>query len=239
MPPGTPTEPATVKALPSIDPTLPSDRYPERVWYTSYGSNTHLDRLAAYLKGGRPPGAGREYPGCRDPAMPAQSIPVELTGAMYFATESAVWGGGRAFYDPDADGRVLARAHLVTSGQFADIAAQEMYRLPAGDLDLAEVLTRGRAVLGDGRYETLVCAGQVDGLPVLTFTAPWGMNDVPWLAPSAPYIRFLASGLLSAGAWDTDAVASYVASCPGADGHWSPRAVTALLGSGTDGNRPP
>ncbi|MEU3840806.1 histone deacetylase [Streptomyces sp. NPDC028635] len=223
-------EQARVKALRSIDTTLPTDRHPERVWYTSYGSNMHLDRLAAYIQGGRPPGAAREYPGCRNPAMPASSIPVELTGAMYFATESPVWGGGRAFYDPQAIGRTLARAHLVTTDQFADIAAQEMYRTPDLALDLEGVLTEGRAVLGEGRYETLVCAGQVDGLPLLTFTAPWGVNDVQWVPPSAAYVRFLAAGLLSAGTWDLEAVATYVAACPGAQGHWTAQGIVALLG---------
>jgi hypothetical protein len=189
----------------------------------------HLDRLAAYIQGGQPPGAAKEYPGCRDPAMPTRSIPVELNGAMYFATESPVWGGGRAFYDPHATGRVLARAHLVTVQQFADIAAQEMYRAPGADLDLTAALTQGRSVLGEGRYETLVCAGQVDDLPVLTFTAPWGMDDVQWVPPSPAYVRFLATGLLSAGAWDVEAVASYVAACPGAAGHWSEQGIIDLL----------
>jgi hypothetical protein len=124
---------------------------------------------------------------------------------------------------------VLARAHLVTAQQFADIAAQEMYRAPGTDLDLGDVLTQGRAMLGEGRYETLVCAGQVDDLPVLTFTAPWGMDDVQWVPPSAAYVRFLASGLLSAGAWDLEAVAAYVAACPGAAGHWSGESITELL----------
>ncbi|WP_432041373.1 histone deacetylase [Streptomyces cadmiisoli] len=218
-----------MKALTTIDPTPPPRTRPERVWYTSYGSNTHLGRLAHYIRGGRPPGAVRAYPGCRDPAMPPCSLPVELTGALYFATESPVWGGGRAFYDPDASGRVLARAHLVSADQFSDIAAQEMYREPGPALDLTEVLTEGRSVLGEGRYETLVCPGQVDGLPVLTFTAPWGMHDVPWVAPSRAYVRFLATGLLSAGAWDGDAVAEYVAACPGALDHWSREAVVELL----------
>jgi hypothetical protein len=222
-------EQARVKALHSIDPTLPTDQYPEQVWYTSYGSNMHLDRLAAYIQGGRPPGAAREYPGCRNPAMPARSIPVELTGAMYFATESPVWGGGRAFYDPQVSGRVLARAHLVTTDQFSDIAAQEMYREPGAGLDLVDVLAQGRVVLGEGRYETLVCAGQIDGLPVLTFTAPWGVQDVEWVPPSAAYVRFLASGLLTAGAWGVEAVASYVAACPGAAGHWSEQAISDVL----------
>ncbi|MBG0854345.1 histone deacetylase [Streptomyces spinoverrucosus] len=218
-----------MKALSSIDPTLPDDREPKEVWYTSYGSNMHLDRLACYIRGGRPLGATREYPGCRNPVMPPRSLAVELSGAMYFATESPVWGGGRAFYDPEGSGRVLARAHLVTTEQFSDIAAQEMYREPGTNLKLGEALEHGRAVLGEGRYETLVCVGQIDGLPVLTFTAPWGMNDVPWIPPSLPYVEFLASGLLSAGTWDVDAIAEYVAACPGASGHWSEQDIAALL----------
>ncbi|MFF9088886.1 histone deacetylase [Streptomyces sp. NPDC014991] len=220
-----------MNALRSIDPTPPGDLHPECVWYASYGSNMHLDRLAFYIRGGRLPGTAKVCPGCRDPRMPTRSIPVELCGAMYFATESPVWGGGRAFYDPKAEGRVLARAHLVTAGQFSDIAAQEMYREPGEGIDLTEVLTRGAAVLGDGRYETLVCAGQVDGRPLLTFTAPWKLHDVPWNPPSAAYVRYLAAGLLSAEAWDVETVAAYVAACPGAAGHWSKGAVAGLLRS--------
>ncbi|MDX3364045.1 histone deacetylase [Streptomyces griseoaurantiacus] len=221
-----------MKAVPEIDPGLPDDLRPGLVWYTSYGSNTHLGRLGCYIRGGRPDGGARVYPGCRDTRMPVRLIPVELAGAVYFATESPVWGGGRAFYDPRAEGRVPARAHLVTAGQFADIAAQEMYREPGTELDLTTVLTRGTATLGDGRYETLVCAGQVDGVPVLTFTAPWGMGDVPWNPPSAAYVRHVAAGLLSAGAWDVRTVASYVAGCPGAAGHWSRETVVDLLRDG-------
>ncbi|MFI7103051.1 histone deacetylase [Streptomyces sp. NPDC050161] len=161
--------------------------------------------------------------------MPAESVPVELVGRMYFATRSPVWGGGCAFYDPAAEGRVLARAHLVSAAQFADIAAQEMYREPGVDLDLNPVLSEGRAVMGEGRYETLVCAGRMRGLPVLTFTAPWGIGDVAWTSPSSAYVRFLASGLLDAGAWDAATVTAYVASCPGAAGHWTERAVGELI----------
>ncbi|MFJ8310397.1 MULTISPECIES: histone deacetylase [unclassified Streptomyces] len=203
----------------------------EPVWYASYGSNMRLDRLACYIEGGRPPGAARTYPGCRDRRLPAESVPVELRGALYFATSSPVWGGGRAFYDPLADGRVLARAHLVSSGQFSDIAAQEMYREPGGELDLGEVLSTGRSVLGEGRYETLVRAGWLDGLPLLTFTAPWRMHEVVWTAPSEAYLTHLATGLLDMGTWDGAAVAAYLAACPGAAGRWSERAVARLLES--------
>ncbi|GHB46301.1 hypothetical protein GCM10010331_37230 [Streptomyces xanthochromogenes] len=199
------------------------------IWYASYGSNMHLDRLAHYIEGGRPEGAARSYPGCRDRRPPARSVPVELPGALYFATRSPVWRGGRAFYDPAADGLVYARAHLVTVGQFADIAAQEMYRDPGSDLDLGEVLSTGRSALGPGRYETLVHGGRLDGRPVLTFTAPWRMDEVPWTAPSAAYLRHLAEGLLETGAWDESTVTAYLAGRPGTAGLWTERAVANLL----------
>ncbi|WNI19666.1 histone deacetylase [Actinacidiphila sp. ITFR-21] len=189
----------------------------------------HTSRLRCYLAGGRPPGASRTYPGCRDPRMPLRSVAVDLPGSVYFATESPVWTGGRAFYDPDAPGRVLARAHLVTTAQFADIAAQEMYAPPGHDLDLTQVLTEGRARLGPGRYETLVRPGELDGFPVLTFTAPWLMGDVKWTQPSAGYLRHLAAGLLEAGAWDLASVAAYLADLPGAAGHWTAAEVRLLV----------
>ncbi|MER5962586.1 histone deacetylase [Streptomyces sp. NPDC002057] len=200
-----------------------------RVWYAAYGSNTHAERLRGYLAGGRPPGGVREFPGCRDPRAPERSVAVELAGQVYFATESAVWTGGRAFYDPGADGTAWGVAHLLTAGQFSDIAAQEMYRAPGADLDLAEVLATGRCVLGPGRYETLVCPGELDGLPVLTFTASWPMPAADELRrPSAAYLRHLAAGLGGTGAWRPAEVAAYLASRPGAAGHWTPEDVAAL-----------
>ncbi|MEU9980906.1 histone deacetylase [Streptomyces sp. NPDC050856] len=201
----------------------------DRVWYAAYGSNTHADRLAHYLRGGRPPGAGRACPGCRDPRPPMASVPVELEGTLYFTTESVVWTGGRAFYDPDTPGRVLARAYLLTTAQFSDIAAQEMYREPGTDLELTGVLRDGRATLGPGRYETLVRPGTLDGVPVLTLTAPWRAADVTPRAPSAGYVRHVATGLLEAGRWDPATVAGYLAACPGAAGHWTARRIEALI----------
>ncbi|KQX13056.1 histone deacetylase [Streptomyces sp. Root431] len=214
-----------------------SSRDPSRVWYAAYGSNTHAERLACYLAGGRPPGAARTFPGGRDPRPPERSVALVLPGQVYFATESPVWGGGRAFYDAAADGTAWGVAHLLTVGQFSDIAAQEMYRAPGADLDLTEVRATGRCSLGTGRYETLVCSGVLDGLPVLTFTAPWpmpegggegGEEDGGLRPPSAAYLRHVAAGLHGAGAWRPAEVAAYLAGCPGAAGHWTPEAVAAL-----------
>jgi len=181
------------------------------VWYVSYGSNMDAERLAQYLAG------------ARDHRPPRGDAAVWLPGSIYFATHSPVWGGGRAFYDPDRPGPTAARAWLLTVSQFADILAQEMYRNPGPnpgpnpgtDLDLTEVLTAGRSQLGPGRYETLLHVGERDGYPQLTFTAPWRAADVAPVAPSAEYLRMLARGLMAAHGWDAGRAAGYLASPQG------------------------
>lgn len=148
------------------------------VWYVSYGSNMSAARLGCYLEGGCPPGGTRHNPGARDRTPPRRSVPVDLPGTTYFAGESPQWGGGVAFYDHETPGYTAARGYLLTAGQLADVAAQEMYRVPApGDpveqIALAQVGSGAdlRHELGPGRYETLVEVGRYDGLPLLTFTA--------------------------------------------------------------------
>lgn len=209
-----------------------------RLWYAAYGSNMHAERLACYLAGGQPPGGLRTYPGCRDPRPPARTAPLMLPGLLYFATESQVWTGGRAFYDPGPGaGRLRsgraelpAQGYLLTLSQFSDIAAQEMCREPGRDLDLTEVLTRGRARTGPGRYETLVCAGLLDGYPVLTFTSPWNSQDIAMNPPSAAYLRHIAAGIVASHRWSARRAAEYLAGCPGAEGHWTATEIAALLG---------
>ena len=195
---------------------------PQRVWYVAYGSNMHESRLRYYLAGGRPPGAARTYPGCRDRRPPTRTAPVFLTGGIYFALESRTWTGGMAFYDPALPGQAAARGYLVTAGQFADIAAQEMAIAPATDLDLTEALTVGRAALGPGRYETLVSPGRLEGHPMLTFTAPWRASDVEVNPPSPQYLGMIASGLHEAHGWDANRLTADLADRPGVLGHWTP-----------------
>jgi hypothetical protein len=201
---------------------------PELVWYVSYGSNMYADRLTCYVAGGTPPGAQRTYSGCRDRRPPRRTIGCEITGGVYFATESQVWGGGRAFYDPELVGTAAARAYLITAEQFTDIAAQEMGRGTGVDTDLGPVLATGRVELGPGRYETLLHVGDLDGHPFLTFTAPWHADDVPWTVPSAAYLRMLAAGLREAHGWNVHRVADYLAHLRGARGHWTPATIAGL-----------
>ena len=184
------------------------------VWYVSYGSNMSASRLACYIEGGRPPGGARTNPGCRDRTPPARCVPVDLPGRLYFAGESPQWGGGAAFYDHETPGPTAARGYLVTPGQLADIAAQEMYRVPSPDDPLEQVvlagLSEGRHVIGTGRYETLVEVGRLEDLPMYTFTAAHRAHDVPHTEPASAYLAVLAAGLREARAWDQERIAAYL-----------------------------
>jgi len=211
-------------------------REDDLLWYVSYGSNMSAARFACYLRGGRPVGGARTYPGARDPRPARDTRGVWLPGAVYFAGESAVWTGGMAFYDPDAAGRAAARAYLVSAGQFADVAAQEMYRAPGADLDLSEVLATGRSLTGPGRYETLVRAGELDGRPLLTFTAPTCRAQSAPASPSAAYLSMLAGGLREAHGWDCATIAGYLSGLSGARGVWALPALEALCEAGLGDN---
>ncbi len=186
---------------------MPGD---ELVWYVSYGSNLCADRFACYLAGGTPPGAARNHIGCTDPTPPRRSVPVWLPGGIYFALTSTVWGGGMAFYDPSLPGTAAARAYLISAAQFADVLAQEMHRQPGLGFDLATALATGRLQLGPGRYETVLCVGERDGYPLLTFTAPWSAADVTHTPPSSAYLSMLAAGLREAHGWADNQVAAYL-----------------------------
>ncbi|MDN4162624.1 histone deacetylase [Nocardioides abyssi] len=192
------------------------------VWYVSYGSNMAADRLACYLEGGCPPGGSRRNPGARDTTPPLRSRAVDLPGTTYFAGRSPQWGGGVAFYDHATPGRTAARAYLVTAAQLADIAAQEMYRVPADGDPIEQLvldpLDGGRHEVGPGHYETLVEVGEADGHPLLTFTAPHGADAVEHTRPADAYLAVMATGLRESRGWSADEVAAYLASLqPGLD----------------------
>lgn len=161
-----------------------------------------------------------------------------IPGGVYFAGESRAWTGGMAFYDPLLPGRAAARGYLVTVEQFADIAAQEMYRPPGADLAgiLAAVET-GRATLGPGRYETLLRVGVHEDLPMLTFTAPHRAVEVQWTRPAPVYLGMLARGLREAHGWDAARTVGYLAGRPGVAGRWTRPALRRLVGTAHSGPR--
>ena len=139
---------------------------------------------------------------------------------MYFGWESPTWGGGIAFYDPDAGGTSLGVAYLITAGQFADVATQEMHRDPTGDpLDLVALVAAGRLVLGPGRYETLHVVGEIDGAAVVTFTS--SVHDEMPLNPPQAYVTTMASGLVDAHGLRVDEAVDYLLARPGCTPYWT------------------
>lgn len=180
------------------------------VWYAAYGSNLARERFETYLAGGRPVGASRRYPGARNASPPVDDRPLLLPGSIFFAWNSPIWGGGIAFYDADAAGTVYARAYRITYQQFCDLAAQEMHREPGTEFDLTRVLAQRRYSYGPGRYETLHLVGELDGLPVLTFTAPTGHGLAP-NAPAPAYLATIARGLQECHGLGEDQARAYLA----------------------------
>jgi hypothetical protein len=203
----------------------------ERVWYVAYGSNLALDRFRCYLAGGRPRGGARIYPGCRDPRDPERIAGVEVPGQLVFAGESKVWGGGSAFYDPTALGRVAGRAYLLTPDQLGDVAAQEMRRDPGGPFarKLSDLLPDVDTIhsMGPGRYETVARLGEQDGVPMFTVTHGT-IADLEPVAPTAPYLRWITAGLIEAHGWTAHRVAEYLHSAPGVSSVWTVDELLAL-----------
>jgi hypothetical protein len=208
----------------------------QRVWYVAYGSNLGRERFQCYLSGGTPAGGRRAYAGCNDPRDPERIASLDVPGRLVFGGRSGMWGGGMAFYDADGEGRVACRAYLVTAGQFADVAAQEMRRPPGGQFarDLAGLLLDVERVhtMGPGRYETVTRLGTRDGAPMFTVTH----DDVAGLdlaAPTAPYLWWIASGLLEAHGWLAARIGRYLAGAPGAAGAWTAGEIAAWVTDAT------
>lgn len=204
----------------------------ELIWYAAYGTNLDRSRLGCYLEGGTPPGGARSTPGARDPRPPRGDRAVHLPGSVYFAWNSHTWGGGVAFLDPTAADTSPGRAYLLTHAQFSDVVAQEMHRAPGVDLDLAVLGGHRSWAFGDGRYETLHVVDEIDGSPVVTFTAP-ATAPLDYRAPSAAYLSLMGRGLMAGHGWQPSQVAEYLLRCRGIGSEWTAEDVEALLPAGS------
>jgi hypothetical protein len=188
------------------------------VFYAAYGSNLCAERFGCYLSGGRPPGSAHVHKGARDPRPVSTWRTVWVSGTLYFAGTSRHWGGAPAFIDldPAAQTEVALRAYKVTWGQLEDVRAQESARAST-PLELeARTLVEGfSTVVGSGRYDRLACLGSIEGIPVVTLTAPWRLAEVTAAAPSLAYLATLVRGLREAFDMGDDAIVDYLARSPG------------------------
>ena len=132
-----------------------------------------------------------------------------MPGRLVFAWHSPTWDGSIAFHDPTGHGEVLSTAYLLPQATFSDVVEQEMWRQPGVEHDLSELLGTGRQVLGPGRYETLHRTGELDGRPVVTFSA----DDPAVLEPGQPaaaYLATMARGLRRSHGLSDDEIVDYL-----------------------------
>jgi hypothetical protein len=188
------------------------------VYYASYGSNLSFARFACYLRGGKPPGASRNFNGARDRALPSDSIALTIGHRLYFTGISKIWGGAPAFIDTTSTSEhgALARAYLITWEQFEDVVAQENGRHTAPiDIEETELNDGFSRCIGPGRYENLLCVGRQNGHPIATFTAPWSLSDIQPAEPAPAYLAMLIGGLRQSHSLDDTAITDYLTAALG------------------------
>lgn len=195
----------------------------ELVWYVSYGSNLSKTRFMAYLEGGTIAGNDVVYDGCTDTTPPVDDVALEVPHSLYFAGWSRrVWGGTSAAFitlesrPPSA----LARAYLITRGQFVEVVRQENANLTGvDDFDAKVERARQRGhtrMLATGSYCELVHCGERDGHPMLTFTASRNRTDLA--PPSAAYLQVIGHGLQECHGLSKTEVVDYLRDRPGIQG---------------------
>ncbi len=201
------------------------------VFYAAYGSNLSAERFACYIGGGAARGASRALPGARDRRRPGSWQALRLPGRLYFYGHSQTWDGAPAAFEPalsavQSGPVTLARAWRLTWEQLEDVMAQENGR-PTCPLDVepAALVKNFSMLAGPGRYDRLLFVGALEGLPVLTFTAPGSPEAVTPAAPSLTYLNHIITGLRQTFDLDDSAIADYLGRAPGA----TPDLVRAAL----------
>lgn len=95
------------------------------------------------------------------------------------------------------------------------------------------------AVLGPGRYETLHLVGEIDEVPVVTFTASWEHCEIDVNAPAAAYVKTIANGLAESHGWETDEICDYLLDRPGTKPTWTRQTLRTVIDDWTPGEQVP
>ena len=179
----------------------------------SYGSN-----MSGYALPPTSPAAARQV--AAGPTGRTERSPPRRTGPVHLPDASGrgrveVWRGGTAFYDHDADGRTTAaRAYLDDGRTSSPTSPRRRCTAPPRPTTRSwRPRSRGivddRHVAGPGRYETLVEVGRLEGVPMLLFTAPHGIDHVEHTQPSPEYLALLGDGLRASRQWDDEDLEAY------------------------------
>jgi hypothetical protein len=97
------------------------------------------------------------------------------------------------------------------------------------------VLERRSQTYGPGRYETLHHLGDLDGHPLLTFTAG-SRHAVPLNPPRPDYLRLVARGLRDTHGLTVGETVDHLLARPGI-GPWTADEIADLLGRPVQGPR--
>lgn len=112
--------------------------------------------------------------GCRDTREPEESKAFEIPYELYFAYQSRRWNGsGVAFVDDGKPGKTMGRIYKIRKEQFLEI--QRMEGTP---------------------YRKKIRLGEVDGMPVYSFTSPERRSDINH--PHKDYLDVMLAGLSEA-----------------------------------------
>ena len=170
----------------------------DHIWYACYGSNLKEERFMCYISGGTPPGAVRNFKGCTDKTHPLASNNIIIHHELYFAKKSVTWnGGGICFLNPKHNENVetLGRRYLINISQFTDLVRQELKFEGEIEIDLEELIEYGSYnCFTDGRYGLLLYLGEIDGVPIVTFTSERLLYE-EINPPNPNYLITIAGGL--------------------------------------------
>ena len=109
---------------------------------------------------------------CRDTTPPVEDRPFEFDHPVFFAGKSKIWGGkGKAFLDVEKDGHAFGRTYMITRDQYAEVKEME-----------------------GSDYRRKVDLGELDGIPVVTFTHDKRPNPERSV-PSPEYLDIILDGL--------------------------------------------
>jgi len=182
------------------------------VWYGCYGSNLNRKRFFCYIKGGKPEFADKIFPGCADDSAPKGDRIIDIPYRLYFSKEVESWSGGAVAFieSKKTDVRTFGRAYLITCEQFIDVVRQENGYEP-GDanftVDIKSAYANEQSFLNPDDptkpvnpddpkwYGRIINLGELEGIPILTFTAEWPDDDIVPNSPARSYLKTIADGI--------------------------------------------
>lgn len=201
------------------------------IWYASYGSNICRERFLCYIRGGKPNGSNKRYPGCADKTLPVTDQEIMIQSELYFARSSKTWSGGGVGFLKNhfgGDSQSLGRMYLITRDQFIDVVKQETER-PQVTINFDLAIKSGDYVfLQRSWYGRIVYLGVQNGYPIFTFT---GEADQEANPPDDAYLKMIIDGIREVYVFSNEEIADYFLTCDGISDRYNKEQLIELCNS--------